>query len=149
MLQIFARFGYTLQYPLKRRCFSLPAVTSILPVLCMSDWNTLTLCMILCFCIYIIWIWRVGGWLDGWVEGEIRRKGGYQHYLYFFNPLNAQLNPIRHFLALLWAHPILHVSRIRVNYFSFFTNLPHSSTCSTFLLQEDGCFLTLQCCLCV
>jgi len=32
-----------------------------------------------------------------------------------FNPLNAKLNPICHFLALLGAHPILHVSRIRVN----------------------------------
>jgi hypothetical protein len=32
----------------------------------------------------------------------------------FFNPLNAKLNPICHLLALLGAHPILHVSRIRV-----------------------------------
>ena len=32
-----------------------------------------------------------------------------------FNPLNAELNPICNFLALLRAHPILHVSRIRVN----------------------------------
>jgi hypothetical protein len=31
------------------------------------------------------------------------------------NPLNAELNPICHFLALLGAHPIIHVSRIRVN----------------------------------
>ena len=31
-----------------------------------------------------------------------------------FNPLHAELNPICHFLALLGAHPILHVSRIRV-----------------------------------
>jgi hypothetical protein len=31
------------------------------------------------------------------------------------NPLNAELNPICHLLALLGAHPILHVSRIRVN----------------------------------
>jgi len=31
------------------------------------------------------------------------------------NPLNAKLNPICHFLALFGAHPILHVSRIRVN----------------------------------
>ena len=31
------------------------------------------------------------------------------------NPLNAELNPICHFLALLGAHPILHVSRIRAN----------------------------------
>ena len=32
------------------------------------------------------------------------------------NPLNAELNPICHLLALLGAHPILHVSRISVNY---------------------------------
>jgi len=32
------------------------------------------------------------------------------------NPLNAELNPICHFLALLGAHHILHVSRIRVKY---------------------------------
>ena len=31
------------------------------------------------------------------------------------NPLNADLNPIHHLLALLGAHHILHVSRIRVN----------------------------------
>ena len=31
------------------------------------------------------------------------------------NPLNAKLNPICHLLALLEAHRILHVSRIRVN----------------------------------
>jgi len=34
--------------------------------------------------------------------------------LFLFNPLNAKLNPICHFLALLAAHPILHVRRIRV-----------------------------------
>ena len=32
------------------------------------------------------------------------------------NPLNAQLNPICHLLALLGAHHILHVSRIRVKH---------------------------------
>jgi hypothetical protein len=31
-----------------------------------------------------------------------------------FNPLNAELNPICHLLALLGIHPIFHVSRIRV-----------------------------------
>jgi len=31
-----------------------------------------------------------------------------------FNPLNAELNPICHLLALLGAHHILHISRIRV-----------------------------------
>jgi hypothetical protein len=30
------------------------------------------------------------------------------------NPLNTELNPICHLLALLGAHPILHISRIRV-----------------------------------
>jgi len=32
-----------------------------------------------------------------------------------FNPLNAKLNPICNLLALLEAHHILHISRIRVN----------------------------------
>jgi len=32
------------------------------------------------------------------------------------NPLNAELNPICHFLTLSRAHHILHVSRIRVNF---------------------------------
>jgi len=32
-----------------------------------------------------------------------------------FNPLNVRLNPICHLLALLEAHHILHVSRIRIN----------------------------------
>jgi len=31
-----------------------------------------------------------------------------------FNPLNAELNPICHLLALLGSHHILHISRIRV-----------------------------------
>ena len=30
------------------------------------------------------------------------------------NPINAELNPIRHLLALVGAHHILHVSRVRV-----------------------------------
>ena len=33
-----------------------------------------------------------------------------------FDPLNAELNPICHLLALLGAHHILHVSRIRFNW---------------------------------
>jgi hypothetical protein len=36
-----------------------------------------------------------------------------------FNPLNAELNPICHLLALLGAHHILHVSRIRVKFKHF------------------------------
>jgi transposase len=34
--------------------------------------------------------------------------------LRFLNPLNAELNPICHLLALLGVHPFLHNSRIRV-----------------------------------
>jgi len=32
----------------------------------------------------------------------------------YINPLNTELNPTCHLLALLGAHPILYVSRIRV-----------------------------------
>ena len=32
----------------------------------------------------------------------------------YFNPLNAELNPICHLLGLLGAHHFLHISRIRV-----------------------------------
>jgi len=35
------------------------------------------------------------------------------------NPLNAELNLVCHLLALLGAHPILHVSRIRVKFTEF------------------------------
>ena len=34
------------------------------------------------------------------------------------NPLNAELNPIRHLLALVGDRHIVHVSRVRVNIFS-------------------------------
>jgi len=37
------------------------------------------------------------------------------HTMLTTNPLNAELNPICHLLALLGAHHTLHVSRIRVN----------------------------------
>jgi hypothetical protein len=35
-------------------------------------------------------------------------------FVHMINPLNAELNPIRHLLALVGAHHILHVSRVRV-----------------------------------
>ena len=38
----------------------------------------------------------------------------YRYRISFLNPLNAELNPICHLLALLGAHHILHVSRVRV-----------------------------------
>ena len=38
------------------------------------------------------------------------------------NPLNAELNPICHLLALLGAHHILHVSGLRVNEYCTYLN---------------------------
>ena len=40
-----------------------------------------------------------------------------QEKKFIFNPLNAELNPIRHLLALVGARHIVHVSSIRVNLF--------------------------------
>ena len=57
------------------------------------------------------------GILTSWnLLGHSRPVTG-QLYLYLlpFNSLNAELNPICHLLELVGAHPILHVSRIRVN----------------------------------
>jgi hypothetical protein len=46
----------------------------------------------------------------------------------YFNPLNAELNPICHLLVLLGAHPILHISRIRVNLVLFLKACDHCFT---------------------
>ena len=54
---------------------------------------------------------------------------------FIINPLNAELNPICHLLALLGAHHILHVSRIRVN------SAKHNFIC---LLTEYICELVLN-----
>jgi hypothetical protein len=45
-----------------------------------------------------------GNFTTGWNIKKLR-----------INPLNAELNPICHLLALLGAHYILHISRIKVN----------------------------------
>ena len=44
-----------------------------------------------------------------------------------FNPLNAELNPIRHFLSLVGARHIVHVSRIRVKSHPPFASIGRSS----------------------
>jgi hypothetical protein len=46
-----------------------------------------------------------------------------------FNPLNTELNPICHLLALLGAHHILHVSGVKVNIYILFAIV--SSTAPT------------------
>ena len=38
------------------------------------------------------------------------------------NPLNAELNPIRHLLALVGAHHFVHVSRVRAKLFFTFSH---------------------------
>jgi len=50
-------------------------------------------------------IWSSWEWTLGWSKHVED---------YRINPLNSQLNPIRHWVALLGTHPIVHVSRIRV-----------------------------------
>jgi len=52
---------------------------------------------------------REGGRERGRERERASKKGNK-----YFNLLNAKLNPICHLLALLGAHHILHVSRIRV-----------------------------------
>jgi len=42
------------------------------------------------------------------------KKYSWTQFWLQFNPLNAELNPICHLLALLGAHHIFHVSRLRV-----------------------------------
>jgi len=56
-----------------------------------------------------------------WKESSLlwNPKKSYVRNVNHLNPLNAELNPICHLLALLGAHHILHVSRIRVNYEHF------------------------------
>jgi hypothetical protein len=56
-----------------------------------------------------------------------------------FNPLNAEFNPIFHLLALLGAHHILHVSRIRVKWTRPFRRKTKSGFCAcavTFEMQS-------------
>jgi hypothetical protein len=47
-------------------------------------------------------------------EELLLRPLGHRDRQRLINPLNAQLNPMCYLLALLGAHPTLHVSRIRV-----------------------------------
>jgi len=56
------------------------------------------------------------------VLGGVQRPGRETGPSPALNPLNAELNPTCHLLALLGAHHILHISRIRVN-----AQLPHTT----------------------
>jgi len=64
-----------------------------------------------------------------------------------FNPLNAQLNPICHLVALLGAHHIIHVSRTRLKviwvrvYFSCFNQLMHIFVCVYVYIKQHTLFI--------
>ena len=54
------------------------------------------------------------------------------------NPLNAELNPICHLLALLESHHILHVSRVRVKYCGVsFSSHPVDGSANCYLLPNS------------
>jgi hypothetical protein len=65
---------------------------------------------------------------------------------YVFNPLSAELNPICHLLVLLGAHPILHISRIRVyGYFlKIINNLNINNIVQTMAIKLVKIILALQ-----
>jgi hypothetical protein len=52
-----------------------------------------------------------------------------------FNLSNAELNPICHLLALLGAHPIFHISRIRVKQLGWHLNF------SAWFMKNSECYL--------
>jgi len=58
-----------------------------------------------------LWVWILlsGSHVFPYQRGQMNRR------ISFINPLRAELNPICHLLALLGAHHIFYVSRIRVN----------------------------------
>jgi hypothetical protein len=55
----------------------------------------------------------------------------------FINPLNAELNPIRHLLALLGAHHFVYVSRVRVNKLQV-VNVGHVESLKSESLEGTG-----------
>ena len=53
------------------------------------------------------------------------------------NPLNAELNPICHLLALLGAHHILHISRVRVKKSFIFLVPKHRDICESYKVSVN------------
>jgi hypothetical protein len=74
------------------------------------------------FCLYFSGFYLVIPMVSGWVMLQTSHHPTVQRLImhgalpvHHFNPLNTELNPICHLLALLEAHHIFHVSRIKVN----------------------------------
>jgi len=59
----------------------------------------------------------------------------------YANGLNAELSPIFHLLALLEAHPIHHVSRIRVNVLAFADYIRSAGIKEIINLKSELCAL--------
>ena len=59
---------------------------------------------------------------------------------YCLNPLNTDLNPICHLLALLEAHHIFHISRIRVN-ICIHTAITHFNNLHIYNIKHYYCFI--------
>ena len=57
-------------------------------------------------------------------------------WLHYFNPLNAESNPIRHLLALVGARHFVHVNRLRVNFNTFYLRSYQTDTRLHRLYQE-------------
>ena len=92
---------------------------------CVNPSLILTMLFPTCFGLYSViltqiikkqlWEFRLAWHLDRtWVTNMVVGKFLLLTVNSWFNPLNAELNPICYLLALLWAHHFLHVSRIRV-----------------------------------
>ena len=61
----------------------------------------------------------------------------------FLNPLNAELSPICHLLAFLRAHPLLHVSRLRVNHLFLHCTQIRKRVRELFLQRSSPCYPSL------
>jgi hypothetical protein len=59
--------------------------------------------------------------VHNWHPFHFNRTAKFIHQYFIYqspiNPLNAELNPIRHLLALVGAHHFVHVSMVRVKYY--------------------------------
>jgi hypothetical protein len=69
-------------------------------------------------------------------------------FCFLINPLNAELNPICHLLALLGADHILHVSKLRVKYPGCFESDKALNGCHYFVFsvaKTSGNISTVKC----
>ena len=83
------------------------------------------------------------GSLDLWDCRSLPPGKGFRYDQVRFNPLNAELNPICHLLALLGGATIVVVSRLRVKTGSRYSLCDYVSRINTAVLQHKGSLLLL------